>query len=1082
MPAAEDEANARCPACGFESPAGFRFCGRCGHALGEKTGHDPSAEHRQVTVVFCDLVDSVALADHLDPEDLREVVCAYQSVASAVVERYAGHVAQYLGDGLLIYFGYPQAHEDDARRAVHAAQGILQVIEQLNQTLEPERGLRLRARMGIHTGLVVAGEVGGGSRREHLALGVTPNVAARLQALAPAGGVLLSRATARLIEGFFDCESLGQQQLKGIAQPLSVYRLVQESSLRGRFELAVHRGLVPMIGRQRELELMLDRLEQAADGRGQVVLVIGEAGIGKSRLVYELEQRLAGRPVLWRACRCSPYHTTSALYPVIELGRRLLQGAPDDLPETICSRLEQRLEALGFALGETLPLVADLLSLPLPPGYQRPELGAERKKQLTFEVLLGMVLRLSEDQPVVVCIEDLHWIDPSSLELIELLTGRTAMARLLVLLTARPGFVAPWAPLPHQTILSFERLTDAEALQMIEHVARGAALSKVVVGQLLQRADGVPLFVEELTRAVVESGSGVETDIPATLHGSLMARLDRLGAAKATAQLAAALGREFSYAMLRTVTLLAESELRVHLAQLVESQLCYQRGTPPRASYVFKHALIRDVAYDSLLKRQRMLLHRRIAEAIEEHFHTLAETEPELLARHLTLAALAEQATDAWLRAAQRAHERGSYQEALAHLEQGLAALEQLPAGPARHRCELGLRSLLGFIHAAIHGYASPEVERAFGRAFELCDEIGESESPFWLLRGLWAFLLVRGEFDHALELAHRIFQHPHKESDPIACFAARYSVGMTYYLRGELELAREHLERALELEAKLQDYDHRQIASGEDPGVGTLSSLAVILWLQGFPERAMSTRGRASEMARSLGHAFSECLSLSQASVFHLLRRETGLYRQASERLLAIAREKGFLLYELIGKAHQAFATVIEFGATATPAEPEEGAVWHERIAQMRAGARATGLNINVPLVLTQSADAFARRKLHDIAESLLDEAFVFQEQTGERAWEAELSRLRGELERDRNPEAAEAAFNEALAVARRQGALAFELRAAMGLAGLFESQGREEEARRALAPVYGRFAEGFDTPDLCEAREILARLSAPA
>lgn len=1073
MPLASDAAHARCPSCGFESPASFRFCGHCGGKLGESSPPG-AAEHRQVTVVFCDLVESTALAERLDPEELREVVCEYQSVAAAEVERYAGHVAQYLGDGLLVYFGYPQAQEDDARRAVHTAQGIVDAVERLNRELESVRGLRLGVRMGIHTGPVVAGEVGGGSHREHLALGTAPNVAARLQALAEPGSVLLSAATARLVDGFFDCESLGQQRLKGISQPLEVYRLVGASGVQGRFELAVQRGLVPFVGRQRELALMLERLELAAIGRGQVVQVVGEAGIGKSRLVYELRQRAAAT---WRVCRCSPYHTTSALYPIVELGRELFRLASEDPPDDVLARLERRLGSLGFALETALPLLADLLSLPVPAGYPRLELGPKRKKVETFELLIALLVRLAHERTVVLCVEDLHWIDPSSLELVELLVARASAARLFVLLTTRPSFVAPWAPPPHQTVLDFDRLSEAEARAMIAHVAGGEALPGTIVRQLVRQADGVPLFVEELTRAVIESDPGAETAIPSTLRDSLTARLDRLGPAKGLAQLGAVIGREFSFPMLSAVAGLGEIELCDQLARLLDAELCYQRGTPPQSSYVFKHALIRDAAYESLLRSQRALYHRQIADAIVERFPAVSDAEPELLARHLTLAGLDERAAGAWLRAGQMAYERGANQEALDHLGQGLAALERLPADPARSRRELALRSLCGLVHIATHGHASPQVESAFGRALELCTELGESASPFWLKRGLWTFYLTRGKFDRAYEIAQGLLGHPQTRDDLAARLEASYAAGATLFGSGRLGRAREYLERALEMEPEVQDHGHRHLASGVDPGVTTLSALALVLWLQGFPERALVSSRRAYELARSIPHAFSECFSLNYAVWLHLLRRDAAQADRASELELAIATDSGYVLFERAARVQGTGAAVLEFGREATLADAEEGLAWRERFLQLLAGVQATGLRLFVPLILAVAVDAFVRRRLRDVAGSLLEEAFSVLGLTGERAWEAELHRLRGELERDREPQAAADAFGEALAVARRQGALSFELRAATSLADLLQSQDRAGEAQALLAPVYARFTEGFETADLRAAREVLSR-----
>jgi class 3 adenylate cyclase len=577
--------------------------------------HVPEAERRQLTVLFCDLVDSIALASQLDPEDWREVVRAYQAACAQAIQRFEGHIAQYLGDGLLVYFGYPQAHEDDAPRAVRAGLEILTAIEILNTRLKRDQGLHLAVRLGIHTGLVVVGEVGGGGRHEQLALGDTPNVAARLQGLAAPDTVVISGATHRLVQGYFTAAALGPQILKGVATPVPVYRILGASAAQSRLEAAAPSGLTPLVGRESEVALLLERWVQSQTGQGQVVLLSGEAGIGKSRLVEVLRQQVVGEGSPGIVLRCSPYHTQSALYPVIAHLQRVLEWRRDESPTAKLDRLERTLQASGLALDEAAPYVAALLSVPIPEGHYPPVLlTPQQQRQRTLDALTTWLLAEAERQPVLAVWEDLHWADPSTLELLGLVIDQMPTARLLTLVTYRPEFRPPWAPRSHLTQLTLGRLPRPQVETMVRQLTGGKPLPAEVLAQVVAKTDGVPLFVEELVKMLLESGLVREAAdrygltgplpplaIPATLQDSLMARLDRLSTARTVAQLGAVLGREFTYELIRAVAPLDEATLQRGLAQLVEAELLYQRGRPPQARYVFKHALIQETAYQSLL-------------------------------------------------------------------------------------------------------------------------------------------------------------------------------------------------------------------------------------------------------------------------------------------------------------------------------------------------------------------------------------------------------------------------------------------------------------------------------------------------
>ncbi|HEV7515266.1 MAG TPA: AAA family ATPase, partial [Thermoanaerobaculia bacterium] len=750
-----------CPRCSFENPFGFKFCGECGGPLAgepmsaisaaspvpvtgartataayvERTAtaersvtrdFEPAAERRQLTVLFCDVVDSMALAERLDPEELRDVVREYQTVSAAVVERYLGHTAQYLGDGLLVYFGFPVAHEDDPQRAVHTGLGIVAAVDALSRRLEAERGIRLAVRVGIHTGKVVAGQMGAGDTRERLALGQAPNVAARLQSLADPGTVVVSDATFPLVQGFFVCQPLGPQILKGVSRPMELYRVLQESGVRTLFELAVTRGLTPLVGRQQDLAVLLRCLDRVNAGRGQTVLLSGEPGIGKSRLVQMLKERAALDPHKWLICRCSPYHQGSALVPVIELLQDLCRFAPADDAAAKAGKVEGLLGRYGLPLPEAVPLLALLLGFAAPEGYAPLGLSAQRQKERTLETLLALLLAMAGEEPVLFVVEDLHWVDPSTLELLDLLLHQGPTVRLFNLFTFRPAYDPPWGPRAHLTQITLDRLSDGEAETLVLGVTAGKRLPLEVLRQIVVKTDGVPLFVEELTKMVLASGLLVERGdhyalagplpplaIPTSLQDSLMARLDRLAAMREVVQLGAAIGREFTWEIMQEVCSLEAEILNRELGQLVAAELLYQRGVPPLAAYVFKHALIQDAAYGSLLKSTRQQYHQRIAAVLERRLPT-GEARPELLAHHYTEAGLSERAVAYWLQAGRRAGERSANLEAIGHVERGLALLPGLPAGPERDRRELDLRTVLGAALVLARGFAVAEVEENY--------------------------------------------------------------------------------------------------------------------------------------------------------------------------------------------------------------------------------------------------------------------------------------------------------------------------------------------------------------------------------
>ena len=1085
-----------CGACGTGLPAGAKFCKECGQAVGAATlaplagptmvppTEPPSfeAERRHLTVLFCDLVDSTPLARRLDPEDYREVIRAYQATCAEVIGRFEGHVAQYLGDGLLSYFGYPQAHEDDARRAVQAGLAMCEALTPLAARLATNQGIRLAVRLGIHTGLVVVGAVGTGRRQETLALGDTPNVAARLQGLAAPNTIVVSDATWHLVRSDFSGDDLGPQSLKGVETPIRAYRLLgMNGAARSRLDPVTMRILTPLVGREEEMALLRARWAQAKDGLGQVVVLSGEAGIGKSRLLQGLYEHVAPEPHVRVEWHCSPYAQQSPLHPVIAHMHRLLRWRADTAPGEKLRALEETLRAYGFPLPEVVPLLAGLLSLSLPEHYPPLTLTPQRQRQKTLETLLTWLFAEAARQPVLFIVEDLHWVDPSTLELLTLLVDQGPAARLLTLFTCRPEFAVPWGLRAHLTPLSLSRLPQPQVAQMVGRVAGGKVLPVEVVAQIVEKTDGVPLFVEELTKTVLESGLLQEREghydltgpvptlaIPATLHDSLMARLDRLATVKQIAQMGATIGRTFPYNLLRAVASLEEAPLQQGLRQLVQTELVYQRGLPPEATYTFKHALIQDAAYQSLLRSTRQQVHQRIAQVLEAQLPEIPASQPELLAHHLTEAGLPAQAVLYWQKAGQRALDRSAYAEAIGHLSRGIQVLTELPATRIRHQQELSLQlSLAQALHAS-KGQAAPQVERAYGRARELCEHLEDPPQLFRVLLGLYRFYGGRLHYQTALELTEQLHRLALDAQDPDLLLQAHMARGTMLLLLGEFVGARRHLEEAIVV------YDpehHRGDAARHtvDPGVISSSRMSWVLWLLGFPSQALEQSQVTLALAKEVAHAYSLANSRHFAAMLHQFRREPAATQALAEITVTLATELGMAPRLAAGMFMRGWAQMAS-------GQEDEGVAEMDR--SLRA-FRATGTLLDLPWYLGVLAEARGRAGGVDEGHSLVVEALELA--GGTYFCTAELHRIRGELFlRQAEPDVieAEGCFQEALRIARGQQGKAWELRAAVSLARLWQQQGKRAQAHELLAPIYGWFAEGIETADLQEAKALVEAL----
>ncbi len=1063
------------------------------HPLASST-QPPAAERRQLTVMFCDLVGSTALSTQLDPEDYHAVVQQYHQTCEAVIQRYGGFVPQHLGDGLLVYLGYPVAHEDDAQRAVRTALGIVEAIQALSfPTIQLPKPLQVR--IGIHTGLVVIGEIGGSEKREMLALGETPNLAARVQGVAEPNTVAMSGVTQRLVRGLFECQELGTHELKGFAAPVVIYRVVGERAAQSRFEAAVSAGLTPLVGREEELSVLRQRWAQAKEGVGQVVLVSGEAGIGKSRLVQTLKEQVLAEGATRIEFHCSPYHQNSALYPIIDHLQRLLQWTREDTPTVKLEKLQLTLNRYRFPQAETFPLFAALLSLPHPEDHPPIAGSPQKQREKTQAALVAWLVEEAEQRPVYMVWEDLHWADPSTLEVLTLVLKQVPITRLCIVLTFRPEFVPPWGSRSYLTQLTLNRLGHGQVETMIARVATGTSLPAEVVEQIRLKTDGVPLFVEELTKSVVESAGAqhaaplLQLGIPATLQDALMARLDRLGPVKEIAQLGATLGREFSYELLHSVSNQAEGNLQNGLRQLVEAELLYQRGLPPQATYLFKHALIQDTAYQSLLKSKRQQLHQHIAEVLEMQFAETKETQPELLAYNYTEAKLTEQAIPYWQKAGQRAAQRSAHVEAVRHLTKGLEVLKTLPDTQDRAQQELTLQVALGAALVAVKGYTASETEKTILRARALSQRLGETPQLFPVLFQLYVFYLMKRELQTAYNLAEQLLRLAQSVQDLYLLSLAHAALGCTLFWLGELTSARPHLEQAIAL------YDprkHPRLTVGTaDPRVDCLSYVSWTLWGLGYPEQALRRSQEAVALAEELAHPFSRAYALACAARLHQFRREIEIVREQTEVVITLSTEQGFPTWLSDGITVRGWVLIEQGQVEEGVVQMQQGLAAHQA---MGAGQR--------PYMLALLAEAYGKLARVEEGLTLLVEALEMVK-TGERPHEAELHRLKGELtlQKEFNVQGskfqdpntpplipstqveaeAEACFCKAVEIAQKQHAKSLELRATVSLARLWQSQGKQHVARNTLSTIYSWFTEGFDTVDLKEAKVLLEELSEP-
>ena len=1043
-----------------------------------------TAERRQVTVMFSDLVGSTALSARMDPEDLREIISAYQMCVAETVGRLGGFIAKFMGDGVLVYFGYPHAHEDDAERAVRAGLELVAAVGAL------KTHAALQTRVGIATGLVVVGDlIGSGASQEQAIVGETPNLAARLQGVAEPNSVVIAESTRKLVGNLFDLEDLGAQDLKGISGPVRAWAALRPASVESRFEAFHATGLTELVGREEELELLLRRWSKAKGGQGQVVLLSGEPGIGKSRLTAALLERLATVPHTRLRYFCSPQHTDSALYPITSQMERAAGFAKDDTAEAKLDKLDALL-AQSSTPRQDAALIAEMLSLPNDGRYPTLELAAQQRRQKTLEALTAQLEALSRSNPVLMIFEDVHWIDPTSLEALVRTVERLRTLGVLLIVTYRPEFEPPWIGRPYVIALTLNQLGEREIAAMIDLVTGNKPLPASVRLDIIERTDGIPLFVEEMTKAVLEAESQGDAQqtaaamppsalaVPASLHASLMARLDRLGSAKDVAQIGAAIGREFSHPLLAAVVAEPEAKLQSALDRLITAGLLFRQGAPPHATYLFKHALVQDAAYGTLLRDARRTLHARIAETLEGQFAEITENQPELLARHCTEAGLIEKAALLWGKAGQRSLERSNLVEAVSQLTRALDQIATLPPTPALRREQIKLQVALITPLMHVKGYAAAETKAAAERArllIEQAQTLGEPpEDPlvlFSVLYALWAPNYVAFNGDLICDLAAQFLALAEKQGATVPLMVGHRLMGAALVHTGDISHGRVHYDQAFAL---FDPAEHRPLATrfGQDIGVMILSFRSWARWLLGYSEAALADTNNALKDARRTGQAASLMFALLNGSFTHILCENYAAANAEADELAALADEKGALLWKAFG--------ISMHGCLLALTGKASDAV--HMITSGITALRSTGATMWMPLYLPNLARAYADLGQFDDAWRCSGEAMTAIKTSKERWCEAEAHRTAGEIAL-KSPEPdtgkAEAYFDRALAIARAQQAKSWELRAAMSLARLWRDQGKVREARELLAPVYGWFTEGFDTLDLKEAKALLEELA---
>ena len=1097
-----------CLACGIELNPVARFCPACGVRIPttqSETSPSPSSpaepvslpvdhcspfpasldgERRQLTVMFVDLVGATSLSGRLDPEALREILRAYQSICAESIQRFGGHVQQYAGDGVFAYFGYPAAFDDAARRTVLAGLALLAAMEELAIRICATYGVEIQARVGVHTGIVVVGEMGAGETRESGAIvGETPNIAARVQSVARPGTLVLSASTHSLIEPWITVRAIGRHQLKGVAEPIELFEALDESVRPEKKPGSAQSG--PLLGRDLELRTLLQRWETAKTGTGHVTLISGEGGIGKSRLLTALHEHVLADGSAWRSLRCSPFYQNSALNPMIDLLERGMAAVPDGEGEDRLGRLRNLLRPYGMANDATVDLFASLLSIHSDDQAIDTGLSPDQRKKNTLASMMAWLAADAQRQPLVLVVEDLHWVDASTRELLGLVLQQIATMPVLALFTFRPEFVPTWPVHSHMSTMPLGRLVRSEIEALALATTGGRALPLPVLDEIVARTDGVPLFVEELCRALLATGVILEregrlelsrslkgTEIPATLRDSLTARLDRLGDATAVAQLASVLGRDFSYSLMRAVSDLLDDELEAQLLVLTRAEILLQRGTPPNARYTFKHALIQEAAYDTLLKSRRQQYHRRTAETYLARFPDEARSTPEVVALHFTRAAMPAQAIAYWQKAGELAVLRSGYTEAIGHCTSALELIDLQPPSTVHLGDELLVRLKLGSALIALKGMGAAEVGSNYTRACEIAGSLGDSPERFMAFWGDWLFKTLSGRIEEGATRANDLVILSARLGDPGLVLQAHHSRWTNFLLLGDASIARNDTQQGIFLYDRELHHDHKHIFGGHDPGVCARGTGALSSWLSGFPDEAEHLAEDAVALARELAHPFSMASGFWMASYTLMCRGDYARCVAIAEELVELSRRHHFR--QTIGQGLM-LCGIAHF-------ENDDRAYGLKLLDEGLEECRKLGQRAYLPPLLCLAAEKQAAVGDNAKALALIQEALEMSSQTNQGLFLSEMLRVRTEIAFANNQMDVHTVCRQlesAIALAREQFAVALEWRAVCSLARVLADNGENLRALELLNNGYAAFSEGFDTRDLLAGRQLIARLS---
>jgi class 3 adenylate cyclase/predicted ATPase len=1032
------------------------------------------AEFRQITVMFCDLVGSTQLSEKLDPEDLQKIIDSYRRECSTAIRRYGGEVARYLGDGVLAFFGWPYAHEDDAPRAVHAALEIVSVVTKISESVT------LACRVGVCSGPVVVGEIRNSTASWSMdAVGETPNIAARLQTLAAPNTVLISESTKRLASAAFDLHDLGLQELKGVTEPVHVYRVLAAKSAGSRFEAAHAGSLTPLVGRSSELRLLLDRWGKVEEGDGQVSLLSGIPGVGKSRLLHELIWHIRDEPHLLLRYQCSPYHSQSAFFPIIEQIEQAAQLTTRDADLEKIAKLQAYLPQSINGSKEPLLLIAKLLSISTETSPELSELTAQQIKNRTISTLVDLLLAFSVQRPTLCIFEDAHWLDASTLELLELMISRIAHARVLLIVSSRPEFRPTWLAHANVSTHSLTRLSQAEVKTMIRDLLRGGNMPQKLVDQIIEKADGVPLFIEELTTSTLsaplrETLGHTEQPallrVPETLSDALMERLDRAAPSRRVAQIAAVIGREFSDDLLSAAARIDEEDMQSALSLLEQADIIYRVGISPFVRFAFKHVLLRDAIYDSLLKSKRQQIHADIAAILVHDFPKLVENQPEVLALHYQEASNHQMAIRYWFESGQRALAHSANVEAIANFRKALQLLNALPETPERIKQEIDIQLALGIPLIAVRGYTAAETREAFSRARTLCLRLGDIPEYFQALFGLWGNHWMCGKNDEALRMADEFLSRSRALSDPVLLMVANRVMGSTLLTLGDFQSSANHFEETIRLSTGREErplYNLYMVG----PRAASLLLLSWDLWILGYPDQALSRVSEALALGKDLGHPYTVAFAHYMTSVVHLLRGDAAHALESAERSFEMSQEQRFSLYAILSRISRGRAI------------GEMGRLGEARV-ELTQGideARRNGVGFMLPMMDSWLADVHTKTGENEYALSFVERALTNIGDVTGRSWEAELHRQRAQILLALDPSKlreAESHLQKSIEVARGQSAKSLELRATTNLAELWRTQGRPDEARALLEPICHWFNEGAETADLRQARDAQSAL----